>query len=854
MALPEDETVDAPALDSAGPEARRGLAAPPAGGLPPGARVGRYIVEGPLGGGGMGLVYVARDPELGRRIAIKVLHAGAGGSDTSGPSVRLLREAQALAKLQHPNVVAVHDVGRTENGVFIAMELVAGPTLRAWLARPRRRREVLEAFAQAGRGLVAAHRLGIVHRDFKPENVLVGDDGRVRVADFGLARPGDAPEPALAPTPSPAVGALTRTGAVMGTPAYMSPEQHLGLPTDARSDQFSFAAALFEALAGQRPFEGDSLAALAASVTRGQARALPKRCAPAHVRRAILHALAADPAARFASMEALLSALAPRRRGALLVALGGSALVLAAVLGLLFRRAPAAPAPLLHRQLTFDGDVSEVALSPDARRLAYRRGGRVHVMSPDGATRTLLDAGAADLHGLRWTDNATVATCLSDQLRRIRVDTAVASPGPRCGRLWDADARYLLSGNNGARTVRLDGPDGERVLPLGDDFDFVLDVGWSDGARRIAVAVRRGSRFRVLLLRPDGSDRREVLAADAPLGWMRFSPRGDALTVLRIESRMSVPLRLALRDGVPVDEPAAISLGAVETGSVEISDDGRRVAYVSSQRRARLQLREPSGTTVDLTRGTSYVSGPLLSPDGERLAFQELAGDRARIMLADLKTRAARELLSLPAASQRLALAWSPDGARLALVRPVGARPRVSTLDVTSGRLVDLPCEVPSDYAVQWTKGLGILVAVDGNRNFLSCDPETARGARLVRNPEVGWIFAPRESPDGSQVAVFWNRPDGRGLWLISPGDGAQRHLGASGMPLGWSADGRAIEVAAGEMGERRSILAVPVAGGEPRQITELGENVEDLDLRAGRLVYTEVDGHSDVWLAERSP
>ncbi len=280
--------------------------------LPRGTFLGRYVVLDVLGKGGMAVVYTAYDPELGRKVAVKLLHSDAQGP-TGGP--RLLREAQAMARLHHPNVVAVHDVGTFDDSVFVAMELVEGRPLRAWLSeRERDWRQILAAFVQAGRGLAAAHAAGIVHRDFKPENVLVGDDGTVRVADFGLARPAtsepDEPE-AAAPEPSPGTEVrLTRTGALIGTPFYMAPEQHRRERSDERSDQFSFCIALYEAVYRQHPFGRGELADLARAVVAGDVQAPPARSrVPGWVRAALLRGLAPMPEDRWPSMNALLAAL-----------------------------------------------------------------------------------------------------------------------------------------------------------------------------------------------------------------------------------------------------------------------------------------------------------------------------------------------------------------------------------------------------------------------------------------------------------------------------------------------------------------------------------------------------------------
>jgi serine/threonine-protein kinase len=284
--------------------------------LPPGFVIDRYAILEPLGQGGMGVVYAAYDPELDRRIALKMLLPTRTGERAT---TRLLREAQALAKLAHPNVVAVHDAGKFGDQLYIAMEFVRGQPLDEWVQlRGRSPDEVVAIFVQAGHGLAAAHRVGIIHRDFKPTNVLVGDDGRVRVLDFGLARAAELDESIETPTANaeaPFVVPLTQTGAVMGTPAYMAPEQHLGESTDTRTDQFSFCVALWEALYGQRPFPGKTAAELAANVLEGEIGDAPRGSnVSGQLEKTLRRGLSREPAQRFEDMEQLLAVLEPKRR------------------------------------------------------------------------------------------------------------------------------------------------------------------------------------------------------------------------------------------------------------------------------------------------------------------------------------------------------------------------------------------------------------------------------------------------------------------------------------------------------------------------------------------------------------
>ncbi|HZI16267.1 MAG TPA: serine/threonine-protein kinase, partial [Myxococcus sp.] len=261
-----------------------------------GTRVGRYVVLAPVGSGGMGVVYAASDPKLGRKVALKLVRADA---DVPGAArqQRLLQEAQALARLSHPHVVSVYDAGSYQvDQVFLAMELVDGGTLRDWLKDGHRSwRDIVQVFLQAGQGLAAAHAAGLVHRDFKPDNVLVGTDGRVRVTDFGLALLHASGEGEGAVTGS--AGTVRLGSLVAGTPGYQAPEVLAGRPADARADQFSFCVTLYEALYGKRPFDQGA---------DGPPRFPRDIQVPMRVRRVLLRGLALEPRERFPSLDALL--------------------------------------------------------------------------------------------------------------------------------------------------------------------------------------------------------------------------------------------------------------------------------------------------------------------------------------------------------------------------------------------------------------------------------------------------------------------------------------------------------------------------------------------------------------------
>ncbi|MFY0534756.1 serine/threonine-protein kinase [Nannocystis pusilla] len=296
--------------------------------------IGRFTVLRQLGQGGMGVVYACYDDKLDRKVAVKVLHAEIVRAQKNAEA-RLLREAQAMARLSHANIVAVHDVGQTKGTVYLAMEFVDGADLDAWLKTRRPWQAIVAAFVQAGRGLAAAHRSGIVHRDFKPQNVMMTEDGAVKVLDFGLARASEAMgrEEWLSSvadrselSSSHLQRSLTRTGTMLGTPAYMSPEQHRGALATAASDQFSFCVSLYQSLYGASPFAMHSYEALRADAIEGNVAPPPARSAvPSYVFKVLQRGMRPEPGARFGSMEELLARLErdPRtkyRRFAALVA------------------------------------------------------------------------------------------------------------------------------------------------------------------------------------------------------------------------------------------------------------------------------------------------------------------------------------------------------------------------------------------------------------------------------------------------------------------------------------------------------------------------------------------------------
>ena len=283
--------------------------------LAPGTSVGRYRIDDLLGAGGMGVVYAAHDPELDRKVALKLLYPTLLTDGDDELAQRLRHESKVMAKLRHPNVATIHDLGSFHDQLFLVMELVAGSTLRAWVGADQPWQTVVATFVATGKGLAAAHEAGVVHCDFKPDNVLLDADGRPLITDFGLAHVASAARQPIVPRAVPALGSSSMVevagGHVFGTPAYMAPERFdAAVQADAQSDVFAFCVSLYEVLYGTRPFDGVTVGELRDSIAAPPKQPDGSRV-PAWLHDAVARGLSRDRSIRYASMHELLAALEP---------------------------------------------------------------------------------------------------------------------------------------------------------------------------------------------------------------------------------------------------------------------------------------------------------------------------------------------------------------------------------------------------------------------------------------------------------------------------------------------------------------------------------------------------------------
>jgi len=756
-----------------------------------GTRVGRYVIGARIGAGGMGVVYRAHDPELDRALAIKLVRTARGGS---AGRARLLREAQAMAKLRHPNVVPIFDVGPTGDGVFVVMPCLEGGTLGEWVrAAPRPWREVIARFAAAGRGLVAAHAAGLVHRDFKPDNVLLDAEGTVEVADFGLARI-DADE-------LPSSGArrahdpredLTRTGDVLGTPAYMAPEQMRGEPSDARADQFSFCVALWEALYGRRPFDagtargGDALRALLDQIVAEQ-RTTPTsgRDVPGWVRAALDRGLRPSPADRWPSMQALLGALGgpPRRRGAILAAAGAAVIAGGVAIAVVASSASssggrstppdAAPGPIRVRleDVSSRSDVLSAALSPDGTRLAVIGGGQLRVSSPtgDGEDTMLVDGVLTDV--LAWSPDGTkllVAHLVEDAVDHGRFGIVEAATGAEVtlpfaamNAAFATETELVVSAPTERRiwwqAVDADEPSASCEVP--GEYTFIDDV-TALGADAAVVTVTGEAEPRAVIIDRDC----HVHGTISPPGFAGVVVhRPDAILTLATGVD-SFEIQAWSRDGAAIGAPR-IGQGSIAALIGRVGD--RDLVLTGETRVSLVRRRGAVATTLLTSRSAKFA----FAPDG-RAAWVEMSAGRGVLRVAapdELERRGG----ALPGSVYDMA--WSPDGKSLAVLDLESEPMQVSRVDLASGAVAPVGLTGTEATRPVWLDDHRIAAQRLDHSTYDWVDVDSgARGT--VVDPAAGWMFELQRSPRDGTLAFAWNR--GEGPHAMTLDAGGTRDLG----------------------------------------------------------------------------
>jgi serine/threonine protein kinase/WD40 repeat protein len=847
-----------------------------------GRQLSHFRITGELGSGGMGVVYRALDLRLNRVVALKLLPPEAAAD--AGLQERLLREARAASGLAHPNIVTVYEVDSTEGVSFIAMELVEGRRLDELI--PAAGLPLDEALAYAvpiAEGLARAHAAGIIHRDLKPRNVMVTPEGVVKLLDFGLAKR-VAPQSMASGEETADIVARTRTGALVGTPAYMSPEQAQGRALDARSDVFSFGVLFFEMLSGRRAFQGASVVDVLAAILRDpapQLRTLRPEL-PEAVERLVASTLEKDPERRPAGMHLVLQELRrlraapgpPTGRAAARrpwrLALGAIAVASVAVAGgVLWLRGRSTLRPTRFRLLsTFPGSHRSPSLSPDGRMVAYidEAGGAAQVFvkyldegeplqitsGPDAAARPRWSPRGDLILFERRGQGLWVVAPLGGAPRRVVADGSCPAWFP------DGD-RIVFDRGEELWTARLDGSEAKRVagVPV-NYFSFMIRrcaVVSPDGNRLAYYQPDRGPYGDFWLVAAAGGVPSRLTSDSAMGGGLAFMPDGRSV-VFSSARRGSITLWSV---GAAGGEPTPLTTGTGEDDEPDVARDGSRIAYSNSRTSRTLVLFDPKrGARRPLLERRSHLDGPSFSPGGERVAFfSSVESDGLeKLFVVGTDGQGLRQLAGAPGEGLIMP-AWSADATTLFFYRD-HPRPALMRIPVAGG-----PAELVYDG---WRFPVQNFARPDpAGRTLLYVlfDQGAVKATRLrdLRTGQERSLERPidwaRWSRDGRRIVGS----AGREVVTCSVADGRCTSVGEGSAPC-WSGDGRRIYAARNMRGlEHRSLqsLEVWVMGDDGRDARRVAliesQHVLSLPFDVSvrdELVWPEVRrGRQELWLAE---
>ena len=796
-------------------------------GLSPGTRLGPYEIVAPLGAGGMGEVYRARDTRLGRDVALKVLPEA-----VARDAERLRRfeqEAKAASALNHPNILSLYDIGANNGAPYLVTELLEGETLRDRLhAGPLAVRKALEVAVQTATGVAAAHEKGIIHRDLKPANIFITNDGRVKILDFGLAKLTQREVSSVSATQSPtrtsrghmAAEAQTEAGVVLGTAGYMSPEQVRGKPADARSDIFALGTILYEMLSGQRAFEKDSSADTMAAILKDEPPELSsdeKKIPPA-VDRVVRHCLEKNPAERFQSASDLAFALdalsgtgassaamqavkaSGRKRTRMIVAaIAAAVVVLIAIGALLLHRAAAAPE---FTQLTFrPAYIQHARFAPDARTVVYDAdvdGKPMELFSARTDTAETQPLGIkASVLGISSSGELAVALEPDFKLPNTPVGTLARAPlgGGTTRELldnvtdadWNPDGSALAISHRVGSHYQLEYPagtvlyqasgyiDGLRFSPAGDRIAFIDHPVLGDDRGRIDVIDLRGNRR---VLTPEYSTAQG-------LAW---SPQGDEVwftAALTSEPRELRGVTLAGRERTILAAPIVLHLQ-------DVSRDGGVLLSTDDHRDQQLLVDGPNGAMHDLSSFTYEITSAI-SRDGRMLLFNSYdIGPNSDYNLYTQRTDGSAPALIGVGSGIGLslegdwALAIDPNRRHELELIPTGIG-QTRTLDAPSGLLYISASWMPD--------GKRLVVSASGPGGVPATFIQDAvSGATHQITPDGRYLVNLVQSPVGvSPDGKYCLTTDGNGHYWDQLTDGPNatemQGLDANDLPLGWHND-----------------------------------------------------------------
>jgi serine/threonine protein kinase/WD40 repeat protein len=795
--------------------------------LAAGSRLGQYEIIAPLGKGGMGEVYRAADPRLRREVAIKLL--APDGRLSPEMIQRFEREARAASALNHPNIVGIYDIGSQDGDPYIVMELVEGESLRSLLRRgPLSVRKYLDIAVQVADGLAAAHQAGITHRDVKPENIMIGRDGRVKILDFGLAL--QAPPVAPDPTGATLTAGQTLAGSVLGTLYYMSPEQARGEPVDYRSDQFSFGVVLHEMVSGVRPFERKSVAETLQAILSAEPPPIPDNASvPETVRWIISRCLAKETGERYGSTADLYRDLRAHRDHLVVTgttvrvrrfasrrlrwAVAALACFSAGALSVWLTQ-PRTPDLGAYHYTPFAADSGMDAApvwSPDGTTIAYLReiGGVAQVVTRRvaGGTTAQITRSPVSCRSVTWSPDGSRIYYVAG----LRLWSVGAAGGPSQAILNDVGLAAL---SPDGRTVAIgrSGPEGKLWL-------HSLETGRTEPypAPLAGQSMNRHVRFS-----PDGStigafwpSQREH-AVDSTFWMLPFPPGPPA---------RSMVLEASAFAWMPDSRRLVAAMHSPHTG--------RRHLYLVDTR---------TGEREPLTAGLANAGPMDVSPDGTRIAFTN-GGVDSDLVEVPLDGSTVREVLAT--SGNETNPSWSPDGASLAYVQDShdgGTRIWLRTVDGSWSR----PLHEPGPPGSTFTNprfspdGRRIVYEMWSQEGYTVWVTAVSGGAPVRLTTERDHMHSPAWSPDGNWIAYRANIGDRRLLEKAPSGGGRPITLAqtVSASGISWSPTGDWILYSDG-----LGLRLTPAAGGESRDLTDRPSASFGFSRDGRRVYFTRSDG-----------
>jgi eukaryotic-like serine/threonine-protein kinase len=789
--------------------------------LEPGSRFGAYEIVGPVGAGGMGEVYRARDARLQRDVAIKILPEGL--SQDRSAVARFQREAQAASALNHPHILNIYEVGCVDARDYIAMELVAGETLRDRIARDRDLASMLDILIQVGDALGRAHEANIVHRDLKPDNIMVTPDGYAKVLDFGLAKLLLRVPDSDAPTVKAGTDE-TKIGTFVGTAGYASPEQARGEQVDARSDIFSFGCIAYEAVTGERAFRGETALQTLTLILTIEPPPMRKSNArvPAELQRAIAKCLAKDREQRYASMNDAVAALRGVRER--------------------MRDAGVRRLPVLT-QLTFDKAIEQFpAISADGARVVFSRDvGKVRklfmTVISEGGEEPVTDGAHDDIQA-SWSPDGGKLLFVRSREPGERIE-----PGDVFGRYHGGDIWLLDLASGKTSLIVRDAanpswsPDGARIA-----FDAGLSGPW-----RIWIADARGRNLAQATI-----DDTDAVHHVRP----RWSPDGRHVVFQNLEGtkfdiraadlqtkRMTWVTNDYTMDLHPVWAPSGDAIyfssyrgGGINVWRIPVDDDGTPLGSME-------QVTAGPGHDVDLDVA---ASGRLVC------AILKQNADIWRLPV-DPATGAAAGAPEPVIATTRENTrgAWSPDGASLAFSSDRGGAMNLWLLD-GAGRTRPITRGAGSDYQPNWSpdgKSLAFFSGRGGALDIWRVEIATGETAQLTHGEGVH--INPFFSPDGAKIA-FQSDRDGRlELWVMNADGSDARQLtdvGIVGHFMRWSRDGKRIYFRS-PTGAKPRTMTVSLDGGDPEPTAPVIGG-SHMSLSPDESMVMDVVGHRVLWVS----